>query len=269
MRVHPIDTICPLVLFGLLVVVPTSFAQSGIAEQLPARPLPSSAPIQLIEEPHVIVVTQQQIEELAQWTRAFTDWQKWADRWLNRRQPGKWSYLVERQKRPDPPAWLHDTCELLGDDSRLAEACDLLVAWRDDPIATKNRQTTNAAMIHEESPAKSSWLQHVHVDGLWSTTQSNMNAFGLFGAHVTVDVKGRVQVFVVPGILLVSVPQFLGRRELWPATDWGMSYRLFSAGRSTVRFNLVHAWMLANRASAISPNLTLAGFSVSFKPRPH
>jgi len=82
------------------------------------------------------------------------------------------------------------------------------------------------------------------------------------------EVKGRLQVFVAPGVLLVSVPSLQGNRELWPATDWGASYRLFDVGRSTVHFNFVHAWILGSKGTFVIPRVTLAGFSVSFKPRP-
>src|SRR5262249_19032211 len=101
---------------------------------------------------------------------------------------------------------------------------------------------------------------------LWSTTRSDVSVLGLFGAHVTIPVAGRLQVFVVPGIMLVSIPSAYGNREFSPATDWGVSYRLFAAGPSTVPFNLVHAWMLGSRSNLINSNVTLAGFSVSFRP---
>jgi len=43
----------------------------------------------------------------------------------------------------------------------------------------------------------------------------------------------RVQVFAAPGIMLTSVPSLYGTRDLMPATDWGMSFRLFNAGRGS------------------------------------
>jgi hypothetical protein len=69
--------------------------------------------------------------------------------------------------------------------------------------------------------------------------------------------------------MLTSVPSIYGTRDLMPATDWGMSFRLFNAGRGTVHFNLVHAWILGHTISPIGSNLTLAGFSVTMRPRPH
>jgi hypothetical protein len=74
-----------------------------------------------------------------------------------------------------------------------------------------------------------------------------------------------MQAFMAPGILLVSVPSVFGTRELSPATDWGVTYRLFNVGRNTVHFNFVHAWMIGNRATLLHSNMNLAGLSVSFR----
>jgi hypothetical protein len=252
------------------------FACLATVAPLSAQPSPGGDPLTAqtiqanpVEPPARVVVVPSAAEmlELEQWTRDFAAWQKWADRWLNRRQPGRWSYLVERNKKPDPPAWLPGLCELLADDEQFASSCELLASWREDPIAARNRQSAAAVPLQKERPGKTSWWQHMHVDGLWSTTQSNMAAFGLFGTHFTIEVEGRLHVFAAPGILLVSAPNFSGARDLWPALDWGVTYRLFHVGKNTVHFNLVHAWMLKNRQNLVNPNVTLAGFSVSFGPR--
>src|SRR5262249_19121856 len=106
-------------------------------------------------------------------------------------------------------------------------------------------------------------------DGMWSTTQSNISAFGVLGAHFTIDVSGRLQIFAAPGFLVVSVPNLAGERDLYPATDFGFSYHFFDLGRARVHGNLVHAWMLGNRATLVNPNMVLAGFSVTLKPPAH
>jgi hypothetical protein len=162
--------------------------------------------------------------------------------------------------------WLEDACELLSADENLARPCRLLAIWHEDPVTTMNRQTSAAAVIQKEAPTKTAWWRHAHLDAMWSTTQSNVTAFGLLGAHVTMEVEGRLQVFVTPGIMLVSVPGLAGDRELTPATDWGITYRLFTVGQSTIHFNLVHAWLLASKANLVNPHMTLAGFSFSFRP---
>jgi hypothetical protein len=254
------------VLFCLLPgVVTTSAAQSTEQELVSAHPI-SLDRLQLLPESQAVALSPQRIQEVEAWTREFDEWQAWAARWLNRRQPGLWSFAQERNKRPDPPVWLEDVCELLGDDEQLARPCELLAIWRDDPITARNRHIAAAALLQSEAPKKTSWWHHAHLDAMWSTTQSNITAFGLVGAHVTMEVDGRFQVFVAPGIMLVSVPGVAGNREVLPATDWGISYRLFNAGQSTVHFNLVHAWLLVSGANLINPHMTLAGFSFSFRP---
>jgi hypothetical protein len=254
------------VLFCLLPGLATiAAAQSNEQEPIPVHamplePLPAS-------EPRVIALSQPQIEEVQRWTREYDEWEKWAARWLNRRQPGFWDPALARTKKPDPPIWLEDACELLAEDDQLARPCKLLAAWRDDLVTAKNRQASAAAVVQKEAPTKTSWWRHAHLDAMWSTTQSNVTAFGILGAHLTMEVEGRFQVFVAPGIMLVSVPALSGGRSLQPATDWGVTYRLFNVGRNTVHFNLVHAWLLPNGANLINSQVTLAGFSVSFRPQ--
>jgi len=258
------------VFYCLLVVA----AQTSAQTVFESRPLPAHAIAPLFDAlpsglPPLVLMTYQ-VDEVQEWARQYTEWQKWADRWYNKRQPGFWDYALERPGKPDPPVWLDELCTLLSDDPRLVRPCALLASWRLDPVEAVNRQAAAAtALPQPEAPVeKSVWWRHLHVDGMWSTAQSNVSALGLFGAHVTIEVEGRFQIFAAPGIMLVSLPSFYGTREITPATDYGVTYRLFNAGRSTVHFNLVRAWVLANRASLIDPNITLAGFSVSFRPRP-
>jgi hypothetical protein len=247
--------------------VASASAQVSNENSLSARPIPFEL-IQLVPATPVVTLSAEQVQELDQWTRDFAEWQKWADRWLNHRQSGRWAYAVDRHQKPDPPVWLGDVCDLLAGDGEFVRPCELLASWRENPVAERKRRARAATASQTEAVTKSAWWRHLHLDGLWSTTQSNNAAVGLFGAHVSVEIEGRLQVFAAPGILLVSLPSVYGHRDLSSATDWGVTYRLFDAGRSTVHFNFVHAWVLVNRAGLIDPNVTLAGFSVSFKPRP-
>ena len=267
----PFDRGCHAAVAVLLCLLPSA-ATASAAQQSTQPILESAHPIPLdlwwaMPESQVVALTPQRMQEVGEWTRAFDEWQKWAAQWLNRRQPGLWSATLERNKKPDPPVWLEDACQLLGDDENLARSCELLAIWHEDPVTVRNRQVSAEAVIQREAPTKTSWWHHAHVDAMWSTTQSNVTAFGLLGAHVTMEIQGRLQVFVTPGIMLVSIPGLSGDRELRPATDWGITYRLFTAGRSTVHFNLVHAWLFVNEPNLVNPHMTLAGFSFSFKPR--
>jgi hypothetical protein len=247
-------------------IAPISSAQVVEEHRLPARPIPIEL-LQLVAEPGMIVLTEEHLQEADAWAREFDAWQQWADRWFNRRQPGLLSTSVERTKRPDPPVWLGDVCALLGDDDRLARPCALFDDWRQAPLMPKSLHAAAAVPMQKEAPKKSVWWRHLHVDGLWSTTQTNASVFALFGMHATIEIHGRMQIFAAPGILLMSVPNLYGNRELRPATDWGMTYRLFDFRSSTVHFNLVRAWVLASQATPIESTMTLAGFSVSFRPR--
>src|SRR5262245_18722085 len=100
-------------------------AQAPENDRLPARPIPIEL-MQLVPEPGIIVLSEEHLQEAEAWARDFSDWQKWAERWLNRRQPGFLATSVDRSQRPDPPVWLADICALLADDDRLTRACALL-----------------------------------------------------------------------------------------------------------------------------------------------
>jgi len=218
----------------------------------------------------VIVLPDAEMRALRAWGHDFADWQTEFERWRRSKLPKdaiSWPRFLERNPKPEPPSWLAGVCPLVEDDAEFAKPCNLLADWRDDPFLTKNRHAAAAALLQQEAPKNSVWWRNLHLDGLWSTTQSNVAALGLFGTHMTVSVEGRFQVFVAPGILLVSVPSFYGTRVLHPATDWGLTYRLFDISRSTVHFNLVHAWMLGSTAQLQDTHLTLAGFSITRRQR--
>lgn len=258
------DGVCGLV--AAVVCCLTVFAASSAAQTTETIPLKADPDALATPEAPLVIVTQERVDELERWATEFAAWQVWAEQWLNRRQPGFWSNYIERTKKPDPPAWLDDQfCGLLSGEQPFTRGCALLTTWREDPIVTKQRRTSGAALAQIENPKNSIWWQHIHVDGVYSSTQSNVSAFGLFGAHVSLDVAGRLQTFLAPGILLVSVPTLNGSREMYPATDFGISYRLFDVGRSTVHFNMVQAWVLGNQPNLLNGKLLLAGFSVSFR----
>ena len=100
--------------------------------------------------------------------------------------------------------------------------------------------------------------------------RSDSNLFGVIGAHATVEIEGRFQVFVTPGVMLMSVPTANGTREWKPATDWGVAYRLFdfrlplTSQPARFHVNFVRAWMLGNVGNySFKSHVDLAGFSVT------
>jgi hypothetical protein len=256
-----------------LSAAPLARAQASDAEPLAARTLSFSfSQIELMPDAAAIVISDDEMHAMDVWTRDFANWQTTFERWRRSKLPKdaiSWPAFLERSPKPQPPSWLGEVCPLLEDAAEFAKPCLQLADWRDDPFLTKNRHAAAVALQQQEAPKNSVWWRNLHLDGLWSTTQSNVAALGLFGTHMTVGIEGRLQVFVAPGILLVSVPSLYGTRVLHPATDWGITYRLFDFGRNTVHFNLVHAWMLGSAAQLQDAQLTLAGFSLTRRPRPH
>src|SRR4030095_6197210 len=110
-------------------------AQSSQQEEtLPSRDL-SVAQTELAP---VVTLTEEHMRELDVWMREFAAWQKWADRWLNRRQPGKLVPAADRRPKPSPPDWLDGVCILLGSEEEFKPACVMLAAWKENPAELKN-----------------------------------------------------------------------------------------------------------------------------------
>ncbi len=211
MRADRHFSVAVAVSLSILGFAPLCAAQSFEPQPLSGRPVPLAFPEQASDLP-VVTITLEDLKQLDQWTRDFEEWQKWADQWLSRRQVGWWADFADRKKKPDPPAWLSDVCVILAGDPQFTKGCDLLARWGEDIPTARTRLANTAAIQQRENPTKSAWWQHLHLDGLWGTTQSDISAFGLFGMHFTVKVQGRLQVFIAPGILLVSVPGLYGSR---------------------------------------------------------
>jgi hypothetical protein len=213
------------------------------------------------------------LEELKLWIHDYNEWKRWADKWLNKHE-WSWFGVAPRRPRPDPPVWLEDDCRLvLEDTGTLAEGCRLLADWRDDLATAAERAKFNAAKMRLEDRTKTSWWEHLHLDGFWPMTQSEGGMYGVVGVHATVQIVNRFQVFVAPGVMLMRVPSSSGESEWRPATDWGASYRLFNFSmpgttrRATLHANFVRAWVFVRLGGNLGGTSTvnLAGFSVSFK----
>jgi hypothetical protein len=261
---------------GLLLV----FLGSPAAAQSDSSPLPSHALVAHAE----LLLTQASADlravrlvEVENWTREYQEWRRWFAQWHNRRQPGMWSWSTrDRRPRPDPPAWLAATCDVLfeREGGSLDEGCRLFAEWRaDDFFTVLANEKVAQARAQLEAPQKTVWWQHVHIDAFWPMTQTGSHAYGVFGTHVTMPLGSRVQVFLTPGAILMRVPADDGRQTWMTATDWGMSVRLGELtipglGRpSTVHLNFARVWLLGAARSDLSGDLYLAGFSVTFNPR--
>jgi hypothetical protein len=172
--------------------------------------------------------------------------------------------------------WLVDDCRIntFATGTVYSQACELLAGWNDDDVTGDVRYEAAKARTQREAPTKTTWWEHVHWDAFWPVMSSESNVIGVLGGHVTVEIEGRFQVFVTPGVMLLNVPTAQGTREWRPATDWGVAYRLFdfrvplTRRPASLHVNFVRAWMLGNVGNVnFKSTADLAGFSVTFKKR--
>jgi hypothetical protein len=217
--------------------------------------------------------TDQRTRELERWIRDYRKWQEWRHQSLTKGSIA----LSDRKPQPQPPLWLVDDCRgtVTVRGTLFSQACDLLVEWNDDDVTGDLRYQAVTARTQREAPRKTTWWEHVHWDAFWPVMSSESSVIGVLGAHVTVEIEGRFQVFMTPGVILLNVPTAYGTREWRPATDWGVAYRLFDFRTplthrpASFHVNFVRAWMLGNVGSFnFKSNVDLAGFSVTFKRKP-
>jgi len=256
-----------------MVVVTLVLALAGAAVGQPDSPLPSRS-IALPAHTFPGDSPSQQLLALHRWTRDYDEWKAWFVKWRGRMQPGLFS-AKPRREAPVPPAWLPDACvSLVDDQGPLAEACR---AWReslhDYDGAGLIVQQAAQAQQKQEAVQKTVWWEHVHVDGFWPMTQSGSSTFGVAGMHTTLYVTKRLQVFMVPGAILMRMPDINGGRTWAAGTDWGFSYSLFdfrfpgTDRPSTIHLNMARVWVLGGNTFQMPGELYLAGFSITFKRR--
>ena len=218
--------------------------------------------------------------ELVARARALTQWVDDYNRWKRARderdEKGLASSPREVRRKPDPPEWLFEDCRdvIFSDKGLWADACRLLTDWKDDALTAQIRRQITESRAQREAPTKTMWWHHVHLDTLWPMTQWGASVYGIVGTHATVDVAGRFQVFVTPGMMLLNVAGERGARDWRVATDWGVAYRLLdfkfpgAQHRAQLHVNLVTAWVFSGPNSLVAKRINLAGFSFTFKPPP-
>jgi hypothetical protein len=250
-------------------VVPGFAQQAGDA----GTPLPSRSVA--LEMPALDAVSPvERLAALERWSANYQEWRTWFAQWRSTRQPG-WLHTRARRERPDPPAWLGTLCPVPADEAGvLSDGCRLFAEWQHEDLATTVIATQAAAVrARQEAPTHSVWWQHIHLDALWPMTQGTSGVFGLVGVHTTIQVSGRVQMFLAPGAILVRVPGVGASDEWKPATDWGFSYRVFNfvlpgpQRPGTLHLNLAKVWLLGRTPgpAAFDSAMYLAGFSLTFR----
>ena len=211
-------------------------------------------------------------DELEKWIDEYSEWKQWAQRWANRRQPGVFSGSRERRQRPDPPTWLLDQCESGIDASdKMIEACTLITEWRAPYAITQAAGARAAAAQSGEDDDNTTWWEHVHLDGGWPAMQANLSIYGVIGVHATTYVKGRFEIFLAPGAMLVRVPNRGGGHAWKVATNYGITYRLArltlpGGRRALLHVNLAKAWLFA-MGDLPTDSTDFIGLSMTFKKK--
>lgn len=240
---------------------------------LPSSPfvIPESRPPQLSEE---------QERELARWIDEMSKWQRAEKRWPNQPAHDAYGRIVLRRPQPDAPEWLEPICAGRDEASisllpeQVAGACRLLAGLSVDPEVKALQQQTQNTRANKERLIKGSFLSRVHLDGLWSTTSSDVRFYGLVGSHISLVDVGRVQFFGPPGVLLLSVPDGNGSRQIRVGYTWGMSVRLadirlFGARKNATLFlSVTKCWTVGSNIDRLgSGGFDIAGLSLA--PRKH
>jgi hypothetical protein len=195
--------------------------------------------------------------ELQRWMKDFTEWKRWWVAWANRREPGWLTSSRPRRIKPTPPAWLAGRCaEVFDDNDSLAPACALLDEWRQDNVTLKTNSAYTAAVQKTEDEPRIIWWEHVHVDLLWPATEVGTSVYGVIGVHTAATVKGRLQVFLAPGVMLLNVPTVDGTRVWKVAANYGIGYRLFDftfpgKRRASLHVNVAKSWLVSDARDLI------------------
>ena len=258
-----------LVSVGLVGVGFLSSALPAVADDalLASRSFSFEQPVGPVTDPTGL--TALQLSQLEWWSRDYSAWLAWMDKWRNRLEPG-WFSSRERLPKPDPPPWLSAACvESLVDAPPLTEGCALLDSWSDDVASAQIRRQAVEMRTDREKLEKTLWWERIHLDGFWPIMTAHQVSYGVLGTHATMDLAGRLQIFMVPGFMMLNLPSTSGRQWV-PATDWGFAYRLGTvrlpteSGRATVHLNIAKAWLLDGAAALVGGSVDLVGLSLTF-----
>ena len=220
----------------------------------------------------------ERFEELDRWLTLYRKWEKWIARYGNRPAKTGWGNVdSDRMQRPEPPKWLSDDCaNVMGDEGKLGEACEILrqwhgLTWHLKRLADNPTLTTTSGVVNDKV-VKTSFWQRVHLTGLWTPSQLPVpKVYGVVGMQIGVFEIGRVTVPAL-GVMLVTMTGRDGSREWKPATSIAASVRLFNINVSdnTVGLHFNVSRLSIGGARSIGPagvdvTSNFVGLSLSFK----
>jgi len=266
---HPPTSFVAIAVTAVIAAASLAAAPASAQESAPltARAIAIEGPLLPVQDSSTLAELNRRAA--MEWSADFAAWQRWFEEWGNTTEPG-WFAARGRRSKPEPPSWLLGACdERTIDELWLTESCTLLSHWREDFATAQLRRHAAMARSQHEQATRSMWYEHIHLDALWPIVSDHGSSVGVVGTHVTMDVKGRLQIFIAPGVMLLNVPGSTGRA--WaPATDWGFGYRLGrfrfpgSNATATAHLNLAKAWVFWGAAGLVNGTVDLVGLSLTF-----
>jgi hypothetical protein len=263
--------------FGCLTLSGRPSAAQDQPPPLPSTPVVVPA-LQVRQRP----LSADQERELQQWVQNKAAWDHQQKRWQNGAAHNNYGKIVQRKSQPEPPAWLGVYCTTVvvtrsdAHAPTIERACAMLRQLSVDPEAEAIRQRTATVRVDQEKVHKTSFFSRVHLDGLWSTTSTDLRYYGLVGSHISLVDVGRVQFFGPPGILLLRMPDVSGSHQIRVGYTWGFSVRLvdlklFGTGKNTTLFlSVAKCWTMGNAADQLNPGgFDIAGFSIAPRKSKH
>ena len=260
---------CSIAILSICALFAAAAPVRGQSTPLPSMPLDLSPPPDRLSAAEA--------KQLGEWLRAMAKWQKTDRRWHNQPAHDPFGRIIERATRPETPGWLAERCSALplptdldtNAAGPLGAACRLLAQLNEDPAADAVRAATAAQRSSGEAPIRDSFFTRVHIDGLWTTTSTDVRLYGLVGSHISLVDIGRVQFFGPPGVIVLSIPGPRGR-EIRTGYDWGMSVRLgdirlFSAAKNMTLFlTMSKVWLTGGTYDRLmTGGFDIAGFSIA------
>jgi hypothetical protein len=268
-------SLCVAVAVATALLIPRSaFAQTISTQSFPRTAGEVVSVDQSTAESDLSSARAAQQAEVERWIEEFSAWKVWWAEWANRPEPGWFSASRPRRAKPTPPAWLSTQCAQIVDNThQLAPACALLAEWQLDPVTAMSRYAHVAALQGKEDDTKTIWWEHIHLDLLWPTTQVGSDVLGVVGVHTATQIKGRLQIFLTPAVMLLNLPAADGTRVWKLAAAYGLGYRLFDftfpgSRPASVHFNFAKSWLMSDtRDLPVARNLDFVGLSITFKRR--
>lgn len=243
-----------------------SAAAQDVTPAVPPPPAPASF--------EIVALTPEQKTELSDWLTGMKKWQEYDERWRNRPARDGWGRITPRRPPPDGPGWLSSYCAsmaaagLTGLDHHTEIGCRVLADPRASFAAVPPPISARAGA--ETPPPHSSFWTRLHFDGMWSTTSTGGRLYGIVGTHMSLVDIGRLQFFGPPGVMLLTVPDGRGGREIELGYTWGLSIRLADVKvgaptkNMTLFLNISKLFLgSAENASSTARGYDIVGFSLA------